>query len=508
MNIPMQPQKEVKLTRADFVSGQNVRWCPGCGDYSILANVQKLMPELGIPKEDVVFISGIGCSSRFPYYMGTYGFHTIHGRAPAVATGLKLANPNLSIWIVTGDGDGLSIGGNHLLHILRRNIDANILLFNNRIYGLTKGQYSPTSEIGKSTKSTPTGSIDTPIEPLRFALAAGASFVARSLDVDPKGLQKVLKGTHDHKGASFVEIYQNCNIFNDNAFAYVSDRSVREERMLVLEDGKPMVFGKNRDKGIRLNQFKPEVVALGDGISEEDLLVHDVKNPMIAQLLSGLQYPEFPVPMGVIYEVEQETYEDLLTTKVEKQLQEKGPGDLTKLLNSGQVWEISEAKINQVDDDDELNEEIDILPEAPIKESLQKDLMEDSIAALEPPKALEVTPETSIAEAIQIMQEKNYGCVHIIENEELVGVFTDEDIFNKVIDERVDIHQSPISEVMTKDPICIDIQDSVAVAFNRLVISGKQHLPVLENGRPIGFTSSRGLLAYIGGHLHLENGKN
>ena len=283
-----------KLTRKDFVSDQDVRWCPGCGDYAILAQVQKVMPELGVPRENIVFISGIGCSSRFPYYMNTYGFHSIHGRAPAIATGLKVARPELSVWVVTGDGDGLSIGGNHLIHILRRNVDVNILLFNNRIYGLTKGQYSPTSEQGKVTKSTPLGSIDYPFNPLSVALGAEATFVARTIDVEAKHLQDIVKRAYEHRGTSFVEILQNCNIFNDGAFAPLTEKDTKADAQLVLEHGKPLIFGKNRDKGIRMSGHSLEVVQLGNGVSESDLIVHDETDTALAFLLSLMTPPQFP----------------------------------------------------------------------------------------------------------------------------------------------------------------------------------------------------------------------
>jgi len=255
------------LTANDFASDQDVRWCPGCGDYSILAQMKKILPSLGVPQEKTVFISGIGCSSRFPYYMNTYGMHSIHGRAPAVATGLKSCRPDLSVWVINGDGDGLSIGGNHLMHCIRRNLDINIILFNNRIYGLTKGQYSPTSPLGKITKSTPMGTIDTPLAPLCIAIGCEATFVARSIDTNIKHLGAVLKRAAEHRGMSFVEVYQNCNVFNDGAFEYATDREKKFDTTLELEHGKPLIFGKNRDKGIRLNGMNPEVVPLGKGIT-------------------------------------------------------------------------------------------------------------------------------------------------------------------------------------------------------------------------------------------------
>jgi 2-oxoglutarate/2-oxoacid ferredoxin oxidoreductase subunit beta len=333
----------VKLTRQEFISDQEVRWCPGCGDYSILAQVQKVLPDLGIPRENYVFVSGIGCSSRFPYYMNTYGFHSIHGRAPAIATGLKLANPELSIWVVTGDGDGLSIGGNHLLHCIRRNLDLNILLFNNRIYGLTKGQYSPTSEFGKKTKSSPMGTVEHPLNPICVAIGAEATFVARTIDIETKHLPATLEKAARHKGSSFVEIYQNCNIFNDGAFKDFTERSIRDDRVLVLEHGKPMIFGKNHEKGIRLNGLTPEVVIIGEnGITEADLLVHDetAEEPTLAYLLSRMNFPEFPVPIGVFRRVEQRTYDELVTEQVQSAIKRSGPGNLDKLLNSGDTWVI------------------------------------------------------------------------------------------------------------------------------------------------------------------------
>jgi len=300
------------------------------------------LPELGIPREKFVFVSGIGCSSRFPYYMNTYGFHGIHGRAPAIATGIKVCNPDLSVWVVTGDGDGLSIGGNHLLHAMRRNVDIKIVLFNNRIYGLTKGQYSPTSEFGKKTKSSPMGTVEAPVNPICLALAAEATFVARSVDRHTDHLASILERAARHKGVAFVEVFQNCNIFNDGAFEPFADRSVKDDRMVVLEHGKPLIFGKNRDKGIRLNGTTLEVVTLGDGITESDLLVHDEKrpDPAIAFLLARMDYPEYPVPVGVFRAVEKPTYDELVTAQIEAAIAERGPGDLEKLLRSGDIWVI------------------------------------------------------------------------------------------------------------------------------------------------------------------------
>jgi len=328
------------LTKKDYESDQAVRWCPGCGDYAVLAQTQKTMPTFGRKKEEFVFISGIGCSSRFPYYMNAYGFHTIHGRAPAVATGVKIANPELSVWVVTGDGDGLSIGGNHFMHALRRNMDINLLLFNNRIYGLTKGQYSPTSEVGKITKATPFGSIDYPLNPPSLALGAQATFVARTIDRWQAHMSDMIKRSYHHDGGSFIEIYQNCNIFNDGAFTAVSDRSAREDRILRLKHGKTFIFGREQNKGIRLNGLKPEVVDLGDGVNENQLLTHDQfsRDSTLANLLSGFDYPEFPVPMGILRQVENSTYEETIEQQIKTQIDEKGTGDMAALLRGSHAW--------------------------------------------------------------------------------------------------------------------------------------------------------------------------
>ncbi len=330
------------LTKKDFESDQDVRWCPGCGDYSILAQTQRILPELGIPKENIVFISGIGCSSRLPYYMNTYGFHTIHGRAPTIASGVKAAHPELSVWVITGDGDALSIGGNHFIHLMRRNFDINVLLFNNRIYGLTKGQYSPTSEQGKITKSTPMGSLDNPFNPISLALASGATFVARSLDRDPEHLRSVIKAAFEHKGTSFIEIYQNCNVFNDGAFFTYTEKETKIENTVVLEHGEPLVFGANRDKGIRLNRFRPEVVSLTDGqYSLEDLIVHDqyAEDRTLAYFLSRMtEVPGLPHPVGIFRSVEHPCYEDLMTQQINTAKKRMGEGDLEALLNAGDMW--------------------------------------------------------------------------------------------------------------------------------------------------------------------------
>ena len=326
-------------TKKDFTSDQEVRWCPGCGDYAILAALQRMLPEIGTSPENTVFISGIGCSSRFPYYMNTYGFHTIHGRAPAVATGLRLANPDLDIWIVTGDGDGLSIGGNHLMHVLRRNVNVQLMLFNNQIYGLTKGQYSPTSQVGIVTPSSPHGSIDQPITPVRIALGAGARFVARGYDISKK-LPEVLKAAHAHQGASFIEILQNCPVFNDGIFELVTNRKTGPAHQLWLEHGKPMIFGANQDKGLRFSEktFKLEIVTLGeDGITEENLAIHDEKNETFAWLLSDVPGV---VALGVIFHQPGPVYDESSRQQLQMAKDRFGEGDLNALLRQGHTWTV------------------------------------------------------------------------------------------------------------------------------------------------------------------------
>jgi 2-oxoglutarate/2-oxoacid ferredoxin oxidoreductase subunit beta len=332
------------LTKKDFQTDQEVRWCPGCGDYAILSAVQSVFPELGIPKEKFVVVSGIGCSSRFPYYINTYGFHTIHGRAPAVATGLKLLRPDLEVWIATGDGDALSIGGNHTIHMLRRNVGLKVLLFNNKIYGLTKGQYSPTSEFGKKTKSTPFGSADRPFNPISLAIGSEATFVARSVDVFQSHLRDTLKQAAAHKGAAFVEILQNCNIFNDGAWFDLTEKDARSEHVIQLEHGKPLIYGKNRDKGIRLKGFDLELVQLGNGVSESDLLVHNAHHPRAAYafLLAHMEHrPGFPTPIGVLRSWDElPRYEDVANAQVAAVIAKRGKGDLNELLRAGDTWEV------------------------------------------------------------------------------------------------------------------------------------------------------------------------
>ena len=333
-------QEEIQTyTAKDFASDQEVKWCPGCGDYSILKQVQSILPEIGIRRENMVFVSGIGCSSRFPYYMNTYGIHSIHGRAPAVATGIKLANPELNVWIITGDGDGLSIGGNHFIHLMRRNLDVNILLFNNEIYGLTKGQFSPTSQLGLKTKSSPFGVIDQPFNPLSLALGSGATFVSRTLDREPKSLREVLLEAQKHKGTSFVEIYQNCVIFNDGVFDEFTNKATKEEANLYLENGKPLKFGKDLSKGIILENFEPKIIDITEDTDESKLWIHDETSILKAQILARFNFDEefsdFPRPFGVFYKKNRASYEETFTNQVEK-----NKPDMQQILNGNITWTV------------------------------------------------------------------------------------------------------------------------------------------------------------------------
>ena len=331
------------LTKKDFTSDQEIRWCPGCGDYAILNSMQKALPNLGRKKEDFVFISGIGCSSRFPYYMNTYGFHSIHGRAPAFATGIKLANPNLSVWQITGDGDALAIGGNHFIHALRRNIDINILLFNNEIYGLTKGQFSPTSQKGIKTKSNPHGTTDTPFSPSDLAIGSQSSFFARVVDTNPRLMQSIFIEAEQHRGTSLIEILQNCVIFNDKTFDAITGKDFKKDSQLILEDGKPMIFGSEMNKGITLNGLKLEVVTIGEnGVKEEDVLVHDAKeeDPTLHAMLARMQPPEFPAALGIIRSVKRKTFDSGFLSQIEHEKENSKFKTIDELINSGDTWEV------------------------------------------------------------------------------------------------------------------------------------------------------------------------
>ncbi len=338
---PLDPPATKKLTKKDFTSDQEVRWCPGCGDYAILAAIQRTLPELGVTREKSVFISGIGCSSRFPYYMDTYGFHTIHGRAPAFATGVKLVNPELDVWLITGDGDGLSIGGNHLLHVLRRNVNVKVMMFNNRIYGLTKGQYSPTSLVGLKSPSSPMGSIDAPVNPLMFALGANARFVSRGIDTMIKPLTELFKEAHAHKGTSFIEILQNCPVFNDGTWTHVTGRDIADDMQCWVEHGKPLLFGADKAKGLVIRATGVEVVTVGEnGVTEADVTVFDETNRSMAFTLAGLAAPDYPMAFGVLFRDPGPAYDEGVVEQVAEAVRRNGEGDIDALLRSGHTWTV------------------------------------------------------------------------------------------------------------------------------------------------------------------------
>jgi 2-oxoglutarate ferredoxin oxidoreductase subunit beta len=337
----MTKTNDVSYTKKDFSSDQEVKWCPGCGDYAILSAIQSAMSKTGRKREDVVCVSGIGCSSRFPYYLNTYGYHTIHGRAAAVASGVKTANPDLSVWVITGDGDSLSIGGNHFIHVLRRNIDMNIVLFNNEIYGLTKGQYSPTSVMGAVTKSTPYGSLDRPFSPAKLAFGASATFIARTTDTDAKHVEEIMLEAEEHRGTSFIEVYQNCVIFNDGCHSEYADKKSRDDHSIVLKHGEPMIFGGEIKKGLILDNLTLKVVELGSTYTEADCLIHDKTNEVLASLLVAMDAnPGMPKLYGVIFAVQDVIYNDQVSAQLAEVKARKGDGDFNKLLNSGETWEI------------------------------------------------------------------------------------------------------------------------------------------------------------------------
>ncbi len=501
MSIP------VTLNRKDFVSDQTVRWCPGCGDYAILASVQKTLPDIGVPKENIVFISGIGCSSRFPYYMNTFGIHSIHGRAPTLATGLAIANPELSVWVVTGDGDGLSIGGNHLIHAIRRNINLNILLFNNRIYGLTKGQYSPTSRQGAKTKSSPMGSLEQPLNPIALAMAAEATFIARSIDAHTQHLGDTLLAASQHNGVSFVEIYQNCVIFNPTEWEGLDDRRVRDEHILYLEHGKPMIFGKDLDKGIRLNGFRPEVVQLGNGVTEADLLVHDETSTQLAFILASMEHPEFPAPMGVIRRVRKQTYTEGLMGQIATAQQARGVGDLRRLYESADLWTVTAKEEKPVKSkqtgrlslemDEAYVDEMDKEPE--VTTFMQDRLIEDTIAALSPNAPITIDASASLAKAVRHMNTHHIGCLLVTDAQDrLVGIFTEQDVLHRVVGLVADLETAVIADYMTPDPVALKANLPIAQALHEMHVHGFRHLPLVDDEhRPEGIVSFRDVVHHL-----------
>lgn len=498
-----------RLTRKDFMSDQTVRWCPGCGDYAILATVQRVLPELGIPRENIVFISGIGCSSRFPYYMNTYGIHSIHGRAPTLATGLKIANPDLTVFVITGDGDGLSIGGNHLLHVCRRNLDITILLFNNRIYGLTKGQASPTSPQGTRTKSSPMGTIEPGINPITFALSAEATFVARTVDRDTKHMAEVLKRAVMHRGTSFVEILQNCVIFNDGTWAHVTDPQLKDESRLFLEHGKPLVFGKNRDKGIRFAGTQLEVVSLTQGRMDE-VLVHDAhaSDPTLAFLLSRMDYPHFPVPLGIFREVERPTYEESLMGQIAQAQQAKGVGTLMDLYTATDTWTVaghSDGRGERLGEEMAWPSYLDeeylqvIEQDERLSTRVQHSLMTDPIADLNPKPPITVISETPLSNAIWQMRTHNIGCLLVTDAQgKLVGIFTEHDVLNKIACQVEDLSRATVGEYMTPNPSTLSRDVPIAHALHLMALHRFRHVPIVdESGHPQGIISLRDVLEFV-----------
>jgi len=504
----------IKLTRKDFTSGLAVRWCPGCGDFAILSQIQKTLPEIGVPRENIVFISGIGCSSRFPYYVNTYGIHSIHGRAPTLATGLKCARPELMIWVMTGDGDGLSIGGNHFLHALRRNIDINIVLFNNRIYGLTKGQYSPTSEFGKRTKSSPDGSIENPLNPIGVAIGAETSFIARTVDTFQKHMASVLKRAAEHSGATLVEVAQNCRIFNDGAWNHLTNPDTKADSVLFLEHAKPMLFGKTMEKGIRLNGLTPEVVTVSD-VGEENLLVHDesAAEPTLAYFLSRMGPPDFPTPVGVFRCISKPVYDQSLMAQV-KAAQEGSPPDLNTLYRQTESWAVPVRDVEGAEcpccgylnvsgaDECEMclisltHEERTV---AETRKLLESSLYEGTVAGLEPAEAVSLPETATVAAAVSAMRDEGIGSVLVVdENGKLSGIFTERDVLSLVVAEEIDPESRLVGEMMMRDPETIEPESSLAQAFHRMMVSDLRYLPLVnEEGRPVSIVTSRDLIDFL-----------
>jgi 2-oxoglutarate ferredoxin oxidoreductase subunit beta len=495
-------ESKTPLTRKDFASGLAVRWCPGCGDFAILSQVQKTLPELGVPRENIVFISGIGCSSRFPYYMNTYGIHSIHGRAPTLATGLKCARPELTIFVITGDGDGLAIGGNHFLHALRRNVDINILLFNNRIYGLTKGQYSPTSEIGKKTKSSPDGSIENPINPIGVAIGAETSFIARTVDNFQKHMAGVIKRAAEHRGA----------------WRHLTDPDTKADQVLFLEHGKPMIFGKAGEKGIRLNGLIPEVVDVAE-VGEENLLVHDetAAEPTLAYFLSRMGPPDFPTPVGVFRCIDKPVYDQALMAKVEAARAGNPPG-LDELFRQAESWTVPARDVGGVEcpccgtlnlpgaDECEMclisltHEERSA---AEVRQLLEASLYEDTVADLEPAAAVTVSEETTVREAFGIMKERAIGSVVVVDGDgRLAGLFTERDTLALVADEDAGAADGRVGDLMTRDPETTAMDSSLAEVIHRLTVSDLQYLPILdEEGHPVSILAARDLVDFLSARI-------
>jgi len=500
------------LTRKDFVSSSEVRWCPGCGDYAVLNAVQNVLPRLGIPKEKYVFISGIGCSSRFPYYLDTFGFHSIHGRAPTIATGVKVANPELSVWVVTGDGDGLSIGGNHLVHALRRNLDMNIILLNNRIYGLTKGQYSPTSVKGQITKTSPYGVIDEPLNPLRIALASEATFVGRAVDTDPKHITEVLEAGAEHKGTAFVEILQTCVIFNKDAWKDISGRSCREDRLLLLEQGKPLIFGEKRNKGIMMKDCShPAVVTIGEqGVTEKDLIVHDMhrEDTTYASMLTQMEYPDFPLPVGVYRAVKKPVYEEELVEQIKSVTALKGRRNLKALLRGSEYWTVSDKgkTIQRSSGISSLaNDESQVMDEQ-VRAALKST---DPLTASLKTKVGRIfydydyrrvkilAPRDSISKAIANFTAHRIECILVGDERRLYGILSERDIIQNVVLTSIDRDRQPVSSIMRPINEIMDESNSIGDVINILSISGHRHVPIRLKDGGFGLVTIRQILRFI-----------
>ncbi|MEN8255639.1 MAG: thiamine pyrophosphate-dependent enzyme, partial [Verrucomicrobiota bacterium] len=506
----MEKKKEL-LTRKDFVSSSEVRWCPGCGDYAVLNAVQNVLPQLGLPKEKFVFVSGIGCSSRFPYYMDTYGFHSIHGRAPTIATGVKVANPELSVWVITGDGDGLSIGGNHLVHALRRNLDINIVLLNNKVYGLTKGQYSPTSEVGQVTKTSPYGVIDEPLNPLRIALASEATFVGRAVDTDPKHITEVLLEGARHPGTSFIEILQSCVIFNKDAWSEVSDRATREDRLLYLEQGKPLLFGEKRNKGIHADCSRSEIVTIGEqGVTEKDLVVHDMyrKDTVYATMLTEMSYPDFPVPVGIFRAEKRPVYEEELEKQIKEVTAFKGRRNLQALLRGTEYWTVSDGGkeiarssgigVQFTDESKVMDEQVRELLKStdPLTASL-KTTVGKIFYDYDYKRVKVLAPRDSISTAIANFTAHRIECILVGDEKRLYGILSERDIIQNVVLTSIDRDRMPISSIMRPVYEIMDESNSIGDVINILSISGHRHVPIKLKDGGFGLVTIRQILRFI-----------
>jgi 2-oxoglutarate ferredoxin oxidoreductase subunit beta len=507
------PAKPNELTRKDFVSSAEVRWCPGCGDYAILNSIQSVLPELGIPKEKIVFVSGIGCSSRFPYYLDTYGFHTVHGRAPTVATGIKVANPELSVWVITGDGDALSIGGNHFMHAMRRNLNLNVILFNNRIYGLTKGQFSPTSPLGQVTKTSPFGTIEQPVNPVTLAIASQATFVARTVDTQPAHMKQVFLAAARHPGVSFVEVFQNCVIFNDNAWKDVSAPDVRSERLLNLVAGKPLLFGAKSNKGLRASEAgRYEVVTLGEhGVEEKDLVVHDPgrEDATHAWLLSQMNYPEMPTAIGVFRSVKRPVYDMELEEQIKRTTAKQGRRNLHSLLRGGSFWEVADSgkDIKMTQGGKSRLEDEEKIADERTREAL-RDINNPLNLALREPighvfyeygyqRGVTISPTDSINTAISLFKAQKVETLMVMMGGKPVGTISQREIVQSVALSTMDRDTTAVSTVMRPSFDVLDDTHTVADAINVLSISSQYSLPLKLRKGGYGVVNFNQILSFL-----------